>query len=523
MNLRWSLGRPDPRPVPLGRPRRVGRHRPRSGAAARPGDPRAARRPGRRPRLHALPRRGARGAAALPRRRPLVPGPRRLPAALGRLLLPRVRHRRGAAAVLGRPRRAGRRPPEGGQRPRPAARRASASSTATGTSASRCRPTAGSRSATPTSTPTRWPSCPCDDVRVEVDLAGGPLRRPGVEGRRRPRSRSTCSTPTSRRTRPTSAASPTASTAATPSTGCARRSSSASAACGPSTRSASTRRCSTPTRATPAFLGLERIRQLVKDPGLSLPRGHRGRPGRLPVHHPHAGARRHRPLPPRAHRAVLRGVGGRGRHHARRADGPRPPARRHARRALQHGRDGPAPRRAVQRRGQAPRRREPGDVRRPLARRSRRGGADHLDHQRRARPHVGRRRRWRPAARATCCPSGTRPTADAVGAHRRGPRRRAVAGPRAGPRGAGRLRAPAAPAAADGPRAVRLRRRVDRLGARPQGAHDRLRPPLRHLQAGHAPAVAARPAPAPCCSPATGPCSSSSPASRTRPTTPARS
>ena len=28
------------------------------------------------------------------------------------------------------------------------------------------------------------------------------------------------------------------------------------------------------------FLGLERIRQLVKDPGLSLPRGHRGGAGR---------------------------------------------------------------------------------------------------------------------------------------------------------------------------------------------------------------------------------------------------
>ena len=41
----------------------------------------------------------------------------------GRLLLARVRHQRGAAAVLGRPRRARRRPPQGLVRPRRAARR----------------------------------------------------------------------------------------------------------------------------------------------------------------------------------------------------------------------------------------------------------------------------------------------------------------------------------------------------------------------------------------------------------------
>ena len=36
MNLRWSWDAADPRPVPLGRPRRLGRHGPRSGAPARP-------------------------------------------------------------------------------------------------------------------------------------------------------------------------------------------------------------------------------------------------------------------------------------------------------------------------------------------------------------------------------------------------------------------------------------------------------------------------------------------------------
>ena len=79
-------------------------------------------------------------------------------------------------------------------------------------------------------------------------------------GLARPRSagcRCCCSTPTSRRTTPTCAASPTGSTAATRTTGSARRSWSASAACArcaPTARSPGTRspRCSTRTRATRA-------------------------------------------------------------------------------------------------------------------------------------------------------------------------------------------------------------------------------------------------------------------------------
>ena len=63
---------------------------------------------------------------------------------------------------------------------------------------------------------------------------------------------------------------------------------------------------------------------------------------------------------------------------------------------------------------------------------------------------------------------------------------------------------------------------VVRRGARPQGAHDLLRPPLRHLQAGHAAAVAARPAARRCCWRATGRCSSCSPARPIPPTRPAR-
>ena len=52
------------------------------------------------------------------------------------------------------------------------------------------------------------------------------------------------------------------------------------------------------------FLGLERMRRCVVDDGLSLRRGGRGGAGRVHLHHPHAGAGRHRPLPARAHGAT---------------------------------------------------------------------------------------------------------------------------------------------------------------------------------------------------------------------------
>ena len=80
-----------------------------------------------------------------------------------------------------------------------------------------------------------------------------------------------------------------------------------------------------------------------------------------------------------------------------------------------------------------------------------------LGHQRRARRARGCRRRSTDLLdRATCCPSGTRPSPSAWDAIADGPRRRAVAGPRAGPRARWstfvrrRLRD-----AADGPRASR--------------------------------------------------------------------
>ena len=347
------VGRQHPRPVPLGRSRRVGRHAPRPGAPAR----------------HSSRRSGSSALAADPaflrflgRGRTTsctryLEAPRwfqtrgRVAAAPGGLLLARVRHRRGAPAVLRRPRRPRRRPPEGGQRPRRAARRRRPLLPPRLLPPGASTPTAGSRSATPTSTRTPWR---CTPVRG----------RPG-HGRPGRRRRSTAQVwradvgrmplylldadveenpPT------TCAASPTGSTAATSSTGCARRSCSASAACGRSRRSASTPRCSTPTRATPASSASSASAGCIVDDGLTFAEAVEAvRAGCIfTTHTPVPG--RHRPLPARADRALLRRLGRRVRRHARRAHGARPPTRRRrARRALQHGGDGPAPRRPLQR------------------------------------------------------------------------------------------------------------------------------------------------------------------------------
>ena len=110
-----------------------------------------------------------------------------------------------------------------------------------------------------------------------------------------------------------------------------------------------------------------------------------------------------------------------------------------------------------------------------------------------------------------------------LGPGRRHPRRRAVAGPRAGARAPGDLRPRAPPRCPTGPG-----RRVSDVAwtddrPRPEGAHDRLRPAVRHLQAGHPAALAARPAEATCSWPPTAPSSSCSPARPTRPTSRARS
>ena len=229
---------------------------------------RAADRAGRRPQVPRDGRAGPRGPRRLPQRRPLVPAQGRATAAGrgpdgDRLLLPGVRHHRGAAAVLRRARHPRRRPPQDRLRPRRADHRR--------------RPALPARLLPPVAVPRGL---------AAGDLPGPRPRRAAAvaapRGRRQPAPRSAspvpggrtladagsgsprsaasrccCSTPTSRRTPASSATSPTACTAAPPSTGCARSCCSASAAsapCAPTPASPAPRRprSSTPTRATPA-------------------------------------------------------------------------------------------------------------------------------------------------------------------------------------------------------------------------------------------------------------------------------
>ena len=145
--------------------------------------------------------------------------------------------------------------------------------------------------------------------RVSVDLAGGTARGPGVAGPGRAGPALPARRRRRRQRRRAARRSPTGSTAAAPSTGSARRSCSASAGCGPWRRLGVETQVFHTNEGHAGFLGLERIRKLITDDGLTLGRGHRGGPGRHRLHHPHPGAGRHRPLPPGADGAVLRPAG----------------------------------------------------------------------------------------------------------------------------------------------------------------------------------------------------------------------
>ena len=154
MNLRWAWDERHPRPVPVGRPRRVGRHPPRPGRACWPPPPPNAWPSSRHdPAFLRFLRFGPRGPDPLPRRAPLVPephdqpAPARSPTSPPSSASPRPSPSTRAASASW--------PATTSSRPATSASRssASASSTATATSARGCRPTAGSRSASPTRTP----------------------------------------------------------------------------------------------------------------------------------------------------------------------------------------------------------------------------------------------------------------------------------------------------------------------------------------------------------------------------------
>ena len=123
------------------------------------------------------------------------------------------------------------------------------------------------------------------------------------------------------------------------------------------------------------------------------------------------------------------------------------------------------------------------DVPRAVARPRRRRGADRLDHQRRARPHVGRRHASTRCSPASSARTGPAPTPSAGRGSATSTRSRR-----------GRRSTTAATSSSASPASASARTSSTR-----PSLTDRLRPPLRHLQAGDAAAVGPRPPAARCC------------------------
>ena len=320
-NLRWSWHPPTQDLFAVGRPRALGATEHDPVAAARRGDPRAAR--------ASWPPTTASCAAAdaveadlddYLDATALVPGARaRTRPTRDRLLLARVRHHRGPAAVLRRPRHPGRRPPQGGQRPgRPAHRRRPALPRRLLPPVAVARRLAAGDY--PVLDPRRAAAAACcarptaTAPQVSIALPGG--RDAARAGSGRPRSagcRCCCSTPTSRRT-------PTHLREVTDRLyggGGEHRllQEMLLGIGGVRALRAYARLTGSPqpevfhtNEGHAGFLGLERIRELTVEEAAS---GLRRRPlevvaGRHRLHHAHPGAGRHRPVPARAGRAVLR-------------------------------------------------------------------------------------------------------------------------------------------------------------------------------------------------------------------------
>ena len=119
-------------------------------------------------------------------------------------------------------------------------------------------------------------------------------------------------------------------------------------------------------------------------------------------------------------------------------------------------------------------------------------GADRLGHQRGARADVDLPRAGRPAHPPGAARLGRR-AGHRLDPGRRGRQRRAVAGPAAGSGATGGLRAGAPATLPSRPGLLGQRRGLDQRRPGRLRAHGGLRPPLRHLQAGDAPALPAGP------------------------------
>ena len=394
--------------------------------------------------------------------------------------------------------------------------------------------TAGSRSTTRSSTPTacRCRCCARPTARPSSSRSASPAAAPCTRTCGRPTSaacRCCCSTPTSRRTTAPSARSPTASTAAAASTACSRRCCSASAACARSAPTAASPaprspRSSTPTRATPASSASSGSASSSQQQGLTFDEA---------LSRPCAPAPSSPPTPrcPRASTGSPRTLieqyfGG---------DTPRPACPSTA-----CSRSAPRTTRAATRRCSTWPSWACASPSAPTASRELHGevsrgmfaglwpGFDEdevpitsITNGVHAPTWVAREVRdllaaivgpeLTPRRPAAGRPATQIPDAD-LWATKRVLRERLVAG-----------RPPPPARLVGAARRVRRRARLDRRRARPRRAHDRLRPPGADLQAAHPHAARPRAAEGACCCTRTGRCSWSSPASRTRPTTAARS
>ena len=433
-----------------------------------------------------LPAAAARGAGrsrALPVRAALVPAADGAGPVARRVLLPRVRRDRGAAAVLGRPRRAGRRPPQGGERPRRAARRhrpllrrgllpavaRGERAAAGGLPGAEPRGAAdGARDGGRRRADPRLDRRP-GHHRARAGVAGRGRAGQPVPARREParqHARGACRhrPPLRRQHRASPAAGDPARGRRRPRPGRAR----ARAGRVPHERG--------PRRLPAAGARRAARRRCRPDAVRGLRAGARGHH----LHDAHARAGGHRPVPARADRALLRP--GRPAHRPRgRAD--HAPRRRAGgrRRGLQHGDPRPAQRAAGQRRVAAARPGVAQHVPQPLAGLRDRRGPDRPHHQRRALPDVGEPR-LRGALRAHAG-AGLRATGRVLGAARRRLRRGPVERPSPGAAPAGR-RDPRAPArGVAGPRREPPPARLDRWRLRSRGADHRLRPARAVVQA----------------------------------------
>ena len=249
------------------------------------------------------------------------------------------------------------------------------------------------------------------------------------------------------------------------------------------------------------FLGVERIRELVQDNGLDFDEALQAvRAGTVFT--------THTPVPAGIDRfdrdlvaAHLGGLTGR-------ADRAGARARRRGRPAhVQHGAHGSAARPARQRGLGAARRGEPRDVRRPVAGLRHGRGADHLDHQRRARADLDvardpRDRRARGRRRPSMLHGG------GWEADRQGHRPRAVERPAHPARAAGHRGPPPGAGVLAPARHERGRTRLDGRRVRPGRADHRLRAPGALVQAADPDAARSGAAARRCCSIPTGRCRS---------------